>query len=191
MGSIKGGRIFTYADIKLNDTPKHKHRRVAITKLNPINLEIPKHRAQRSEQPKREDANQPKLLPIVDVQLQQQRHGQHRHYHVRHDGYDGIGGEGRARRETLAILEGIPRLVDRRAGKDEGERARQVCQEHHDDGPVDGEAVGFVVGALQEAEVADEEGDLEEADADLVDGSTGEVDPRVNDQILPWPVQHW
>jgi hypothetical protein len=56
-------------------------------------------------------------------------------------------------------------------------------EEDAGDGTVDNEAVSLVVGALEQTEVANEKGNLEEADADLVNGSAGVVDPGVDDEI--------
>lgn len=64
-----------------------------------------------------------------------------------------------------------------------------MCQEDHGDSGVDDDMVGLVVGSLQQTEVADQKGNLEEADTDLVDRTTCIIDPRVDDQVLLGAVQ--
>lgn len=59
-----------------------------------------------------------------------------------------------------------------------------MVEEDKGNGAPDDHAVDAVVGALQQAQVADEQGNLEEADADLIDGAAGKVDASIRDEIL-------
>lgn len=54
-------------------------------------------------------------------------------------------------------------------------------KEDGDDGDPDNPAVNAVVRAVEDSQVADQEGNLEEADAQLVDRTAGIVCPRVWD----------
>lgn len=64
-----------------------------------------------------------------------------------------------------------------------------MSQKDHGNGGVDGDAVGLVVGALQQTKVANQEGNLEEADTNLVDRTACIVNPRVDDQVRLGSVQ--
>ena len=73
----------------------------------------------------------------------------------------------------------------RLAGKDERERTPQVREEDEHDGDQDHPAVDALrVGAVAEAKIADQQRDLEEADADLIDRSPGVVDYSEEFKIL-------
>lgn len=75
----------------------------------------------------------------------------------------------------VADLE-LPREADGPAGKDEGKGAAQVAEHHGDNGDPDEDAVVALARCLQQAQVADEQRDLEEADAELVYRAAGKVD---------------
>lgn len=73
------------------------------------------------------------------------------------------------------------------AGKDQRQRAAEVAHEDQGrDSPHD-HAVRLVVGALEQAQVTDEEGNFEEADAELVKGTAGIVDAGKGDEVLLGP----
>jgi hypothetical protein len=59
-----------------------------------------------------------------------------------------------------------------------------MAQEDGDDGDPDDAPVHSLVGALEEAEVADQQGNLEEADAELVKGPSGIVEAGIWDEVL-------
>jgi hypothetical protein len=175
--------FLTYPDVELDDAPENKHGRVSITKLDAVDLEVPEDGAQSREQAEQEDANQADLLVPADVELEQQRDGQDGHDDVRDDGDGRVPRERRAGGQAGAGLERVPRLVDGVAGEEEGERAAQVREEDGADGDPDDAAVDALAGALEEAQVADEERDLEEADAELVERPSGVVPARVGDEV--------
>lgn len=61
-----------------------------------------------------------------------------------------------------------------------------MSSQNCNDGDPDYPSVDDVVGALKEAQIADQEGDLEKADAHLVKGSAGVVDARIGDEVGGW-----
>lgn len=61
----------TYANIKLNGTPKDKHCGVAISVGNPVDLCISQDRTDCGEQTKQEDGNKTDLLACLDVELEE------------------------------------------------------------------------------------------------------------------------
>lgn len=69
------------------------------------------------------------------------------------------------------------------AGEDQGQSAPQVARDDADHGDPDDAPVDNVRGAFEQPEIADEQGDLEEADAQLVDGPAGIVGACVRDKV--------
>lgn len=59
-----------------------------------------------------------------------------------------------------------------------------MSKEYEDNSGPHDLGIEFVVCALQEAQVADEQGDFEEADAELIDRSTGKVDACIRDDVV-------
>ena len=59
-------------------------------------------------------------------------------------------------------------------------------QEDGNDGNPDDATVYPLVRALKQLQIADQQRNLEEADAELVEGASGEVDACVRDQICRW-----
>lgn len=60
----------------------------------------------------------------------------------------------------------------------------------HNSCPYD-QTVLALIRASKQSQVADEQGNLEETNAQLVDGATGKVDPRVRDEIFLWSQGNW
>lgn len=104
------GRIWgsTHSDIELNNTPKNQHGRVTVSKLDTVDLQVSEDGAESGEETEGENANQTKLLLLLDVELEEQWHRQDSDHHVGDDSYNGVGREGGAGRETCAILERVP-----------------------------------------------------------------------------------
>lgn len=61
-------------------------------------------------------------------------------------------------------------------------------EEDEDNGGPDNTAICLLVSALEEAQIADEEGDFEKGNADLVDGAASEVEARVGDKTGLRPI---
>ncbi len=175
-------------------------------------MQVPEDGAERGEQPQQEDDDQADLLARVDLELKEHGDRDDGDHNVRHDGHNRVRREGRPGRETRPGHQRVPRLVHLQfavthnvstrpgsctskrsvesraptyglAGEDQGKGAPQMPSDDADHGDPDDAAVDDVRGALEQPQVADEQGDLEEADAQLVDGSAGIVGARVRDQV--------
>ncbi|EGX93100.1 hypothetical protein CCM_04472 [Cordyceps militaris CM01] len=206
-GGEEGQRRDHVADVELDDAPDDEHGGVVVAELDAVDLRVAQDGAERGEEAEREDGDEAQLLLEPDVELEQDRDGEHGDEHVRDDGEHGVGGKRGDGGQAGARFGGVPRLVNldmahvsqkllfkasissyRIAVKDEGEGAAQVIEKDKRNGGPDDDAVCAIVGALQQAQVADEQGNLEEADADLVDGAAGVVDARVGDEVLLGPL---
>ena len=88
----------TYPDVELDDAPHNKHGRVAVAKLNPVDLLVPEDGAERGEEAQQENDNQANLLARVDLELEKHGDRDHGDDHVRYDGDNGVCRERRAGR---------------------------------------------------------------------------------------------
>lgn len=70
------------------------------------------------------------------------------------------------------------------AGENQAQSAPQVRGKDGDHGNPDHPAVEHMAGAFKQTQVTDQEGNLEETDAHLVDGSAGKVGAGVLDQAV-------
>lgn len=68
-------------------------------------------------------------------------------------------------------------------GEYEGEGAAKMSQKDQHNGTKDNIAIRLLVRPLEESQIADEECNLEKADADLVNGASCKVDSCVRNQI--------
>ncbi len=203
----------TYPDVEFDHAPKNQHGRVSVAVLDPIDLEIPEDRAEGREQAEEEDHNKTDFLARADLELEKHRDRDDGDDDVGHNGDNGVCGERRARGEARAGGCWIPRFVYlddvtphqhpnrtpgedkawslgrgtyRIARQDQGQRTPQVASHDGNHGDPDYPPVDAVGGSLEEPQVADQQRNLEEADAQLVDGPAGIVGARVRDEVLLW-----
>jgi hypothetical protein len=100
--------MWTYTDVELNGAKEHQHGRVSITVLNPVDLQVPKDRADCRKQTKKEDAHQAYLLRGRHVEPQENRYRDQGDNDVGDDGHDGVSRKGRAGRQARAGSQRIP-----------------------------------------------------------------------------------
>lgn len=179
----------TYPDVELNDTPHNQHGRVSIAVLDVVDCEVPENGAERGEEAQEEDDDETDFLARVDLELKEDRNRDNGNDDIRDDGNDGVGGKRRPRGETCTEHIGVPRLLHRFASQDQGQGASQVAGEDENDrSPY--HYPGFaVVGPLEQPQVADQQGNFEEADAQLVNRSAGKVGSGIGDFALFGTVQ--
>jgi len=187
MSSAGRGKRGTHADVELDCPEEDQHGRVAVAELDAVDLQVAQDGADGGEDAEQEDEDEADLLVLADVELEQDRDGKHGDDDVGDDGHDGVAREGRARRQARAVDEGLPALVNWSARENQRQGAAQMAHEDEDDRHPHDAAVDDLVGALEEAQVADQEGDLEEADAQLVERPTGIVEARVRNQVFLGP----
>lgn len=175
-----------YPDVELNYTPQDKHGGIAVAVLDPVDFQVPEYRAERREQTKQEDDDETDLLAGADLELHENRNRDDSNGNVRDDGDDGIRGERRTSRQTSSRCQRVPRLVYRLARQNERQSASQVPENDEQDGSPDHPSICGVVRSLEQAQITDQQGDLEEADAQLVDRTAGIVASCVGDEVRGW-----
>lgn len=79
---------------------------------------------------------------------------------------------------TLGWEEGVAQSY-RCAGEYQGQGATEVSEEDEGNDHPDDYPICLTTCALQQTQVADHQGDLEEADAELVNGPAGKIDPGI------------
>lgn len=177
----------TYADVELDHAPQNQHSRVSIAVLDAIDLQIPEHGAEGREKSQQKDDDQTDLLGHADLELDQDWNRNDSNRHIRDYRDDGVCGEGWTRFEACTWRERVPRLVHWLARQNERQGASQVSHDDENDGSPYNPPVCDVVCALEQTKVADQQGDFEEADAQLVNRSSGVVASRVVDEVGCWP----
>lgn len=169
----------TYADIEFDNTPEHKHGRVSVTKGDAVQLNQAQDGADGREETKQEDTDKTGLLASWDLERQEDRNGQDGDQDIGDDGDEGVD-QRRLRQVDACRMRGanleLPGKVHRRAGKDQSKGATQMADEDGDDGDPDEDAVGALARRLQQTQVAEQQRNLEQTDAKLIDGAAGKVD---------------
>lgn len=194
----------TYPDVEFDDTPHDKHGRVSVAVLDPVDLEIAEHGAERGEEAQQKDDDETDFLARVHLELEQHGDRDNGDNHIGDDRDDGVRRKRRPGRETLALHQRVPRPLHlhvvpckqcapqshsrpiftyRSASQDQSQSTAQVSGHDGNHGSPDDPSVNDVVCPFKQPLVADQQRHLEEADAQLVDWPAGIVGARIRDQI--------